>query len=247
MDIEKIISEITKELEGNPYRESAAGDIAVNMRDIPGRLEHSMLAPDITREKILKECANSAQYGFAAICVAPYYVADAVQALLGTSVAVCSAVGFPHGAISLQGKIADLKECILMGAGEVDVSLNMLAVKSGDMDAARRDLDQVISVAQGKARIKAVFEHSVYTEDEKIAVLEMVRASGAPFVKIQNVLSGKAADPEDVRFVRSVVGRTVQIKIDGGVKTVEHAAKLLAAGADRIGLTASVEIAKACR
>jgi len=247
MDIDKIISDITKELEGNPYREAASGEIAVNMHDIPARLEHSMLAPDITRKKILGECANSVTYGFAAICVAPYYVADAAQALLGTNVAVCSAVGFPHGAISAKGKIADLKECILLGAGEVDVSLNMLAVKSGDMDAAKRDLDQVINAAQGKARIKAVFEHSVYTEDEKIAVLQMIRASGAQFVKIQNVLSGKAADPDDVRFVRNVVGRTVQIKIDGGVKTVEHATRLVAAGADRIGLTASVEIAKACR
>jgi deoxyribose-phosphate aldolase len=247
MDIDKIISELTKELEGNPYRETAAAEAAVNVRDIPGRMEHSMLAPDITRKKILEECANSAQWGFAAICVAPYYVGDAAQALLGTGVAVCSAVGFPHGAISLNGKIADLKECILQGASEVDVSLNMLAVKSGDMDAARRDLDQVMNVAQGKTLIKAVFEHSVYTEDEKIAVLRMVRQSGAQYVKIQNVLSGKAADPADVRFVRNVVGRTVGIKIDGGIKTVEHAMQLIAAGADRIGLTASVAIAQACR
>jgi deoxyribose-phosphate aldolase len=247
MDIDKIISEFTKELEGNPYRMAAGEDISVNVRDIPGRLEHSMLAPDITRKKILEECANSIQYGFATICVAPYYVADAAQALLGTRVGVCSAVGFPHGAISTKGKIEDLKECILMGASEVDVALNMLAVKSGDMDAARRDLDQVMNVAQGKAKIKAVFEHSAYTEDEKISVLQMVRASGAQFVKIQNVLSGKSADPEDVRFVRGVVGRSVRIKIDGGVKTVEHAERLFAAGADRVGLTASVKIAQACR
>lgn len=247
MDIDRIISELKKELEGDPHRETAAADADVNVRDIPGRLEHSMLAPDITRKKILEECAVCAQWGFAAICVAPYYVPDAAQALLGTGVAVGSAVGFPHGAISLKGKIADLKECILQGAREVDVSLNMLAVKSGDMDAAKRDLGEMVNVAQGKAMIKAVFEHSVYTEDEKIAVLEMVRGSGAQFVKIQNVLSGKAADPQDVRFVRSVVGRNVGIKIDGGVKTVEHAVKLFAAGVDRIGLTASVAIAKACR
>lgn len=247
MDIEKIISEFTKEMDESPYGTSGTEEIAVNVRDIPGRLEHSMLAPDMARDKIIKECANCITYGFAAICVAPYYVEDAAQALLGTGVATGSAVGFPHGAISSNGKIADLKECILKGASEVDVSINMLAVKSKDMDAARRDLDQVMNIARGKAHVKAVFEHSVYTEDEKIAVLEMVRASGAQFVKIQNVLSGKAADPEDVRFVRSVVGRTVQIKIDGGVKTVEHAKGLLAAGADRIGLTASVQIAQACR
>ena len=184
MDIDRIISELKKELEGNPQRESAPDEIAVNVRDIPGMLEHSMLAPEITRNKILEECAVCARWGFAAICVAPYYVADAAEALLGTNVAVCSAVGFPHGAISLSGKIADIKECILQGASEVDVSLNMLAVKSGDMDAARRDFFEVMNVAQGKARIKAVFEHSVYTEDEKIAVLEMVRAfeaaSGRP-------------------------------------------------------------------
>ena len=212
MDIEKIISDLKKELDGSPHNQTAESEIAVHVRDIPGKFEHSMLAPDITRAKIVEECANCVKYGFAAICVAPYFVADAAQALLGSGVAVCSAVGFPHGAISLKGKIADLKECILQGASETDVSLNMLAVKSGDMDAAKRDLDQVMNIAQGKAQIKAVFEHSAYTEDEKIAVLKMVRASGAQFVKIQNVLSGKAADPEDVRFVRSVVGRTAGIQ-----------------------------------
>lgn len=246
MDIEKIIREITQEVERNPHREAAPA-LDVNIHDIPAKLEHSMLNPDITRQKILEECQKAIQWGFATICVAPYYVGDAAAALLGTGVAVCSAVGFPHGAVSTKGKLADLKECILNGAAEVDVAMNILAVKSGDLDAVKSEFDQVMNIAQGKAKIKAVFEHSVYTGGEKIAVLDIAKNSGAQFVKIQNVLSGKAADPEDVRFVRDVVGRAMQIKIDGGVKTVEHASRLFAAGADRIGLTASVEIAKQCR
>lgn len=246
MDIEKIIREITQEVERNPYKEAAPVS-DVNIHDIPAKLEHSMLNPDITRQKILEECAKAIHWGFATICVAPYYVGDAAGALVGTGAVVCSAVGFPHGAVSTKGKLADLKECILNGAAEIDVAMNILAVKSGDLDAVKSEFEQVMNIAQGKAKIKAVFEHSVYTENEKIAVLNIAKNSGAQFVKIQNVLSGKAADPEDVRFVRNVVGRAMQIKIDGGVKTVEHAVRLIAAGADRIGLTASVDIAKLCR
>ena len=215
------------------------------MRNIPSMLEHSLLVPDIARPKILEECAKAIQYGFATVCVPPYYVADAAQALLGTRVLVCTAVGFPHGAITTRAKIEDVKECIRLGAAEIDVALNMQAAKSGNMDELKRDLDLVVDAAQGRAAIKAVFEHSVYTEEQKIAVLKIASMSGAQFVKIQNVLSGKAAAAQDVQFVRGVVGRSLQIKIDGGVKTLEQAQKLFAAGADRIGLTASVEIAKA--
>lgn len=247
MDIEKIIREITQEVERNPYRGTAAPALDVNIHDIPAKMEHSMLNPDITRQKILEECEKAIHWGFATICVAPYYVGDAAGALLGTGVAVCSAVGFPHGAVTTKGKLADLKECIMNGASEIDVAMNILAVKSGDLDAVKSDFEQVMNIAQGKAKIKAVFEHSVYTEKEKLAVLNIAKNSGAQFVKIQNVLGGKAADPDDVRFVRNVIGRAMQIKIDGGVKTVEHAVKLIAAGADRIGLTASVDIAKQCR
>jgi len=246
MDIEKIIQEVTEQLKKNPSQGTVLDTASVDVRNIPSMLEHSMLVPDITRQKILEECGKALRYGFATIVVPPYYVADAAQALLGSQVAVCTAVGFPHGAITSKAKAEDIKECILMGAREIDVALNMQAVKSGNLDAARRDIELALDASRGKAAIKAVFEHCVYTEEEKIAVLKLVLSSGAQFVKIQNVLSGKAADAGDVQFVRSVVGRALQIKIDGGVKTLDHAQKLIAAGADRIGLTASVEIAKAC-
>src|SRR5664279_500652 len=104
-----------------------------------------MLNPDITRQRILEECEKARQWGFATICVAPYYVKDAAQALLGTNVAVCSAVGFPHGCMSTKAKLADVKECILMGAAEIDVAINMLAVKSGNMYDARSEFEQVMN------------------------------------------------------------------------------------------------------
>jgi len=246
MDIDKIIREVTKEIESNPSRDTVSSQSDVDVRNIPAKLEHSLLVPDIKRQKILDECAAAIQYGFATVVVSPYYVPDAAEALLGTRVAVCTAVGFPYGTITAKAKTEDVKQCILMGASEIDVAVNMQAVKSGNMDEARREFDLIMNAAQGKAIIKAVFEHSIYTEDEKLAVLQFVKSSGAQFVKIQNVLSGKAASTESVQFVRNVVGRALQIKIDGGVKTMEHAVALFAAGADRIGLTASIEIAKAC-
>jgi deoxyribose-phosphate aldolase len=105
-------------------------------------------------------------------------------------------------------------------------------------------LDQIVKASLGRAKVKAVFEHCVYTDEEKQAVLNMIKDCGAEYIKIQNVLSGKGADVADIRYVKNILGRNIKIKIDGGVKTLEKACELIAGGADRIGLTATVAIAK---
>jgi len=171
-------------------------------------------------------------------------VAAAANYLRDSGIKVCAPVGFPHGAASTAAKLAEIRECVKNGADELDVSLNILAVKSGRMDDARRDLDEMVSAAKGRAKLKAIYEQGLYTPEEKEKVLLLIKSSGADFVKISNFLSGKKAAAEDVQYVRSVLGRNMGIKIDGGVKTLETALSLLAAGADRIGLTASVAIAE---
>ena len=141
-------------------------------------------------------------------------------------------------------KLAELRECMANGATEVDVALNVLAIKSGRLDVAQRELDELVRCAVGKVQLKAVFEHALYTPEEKRAVLQMLRSSGVNYVKIQNMLSGHGARVEDVRFASEILGRNVGIKIDGGIKTLAQAEELLAAGATRLGLTATAKIAE---
>ncbi|MDR1506053.1 MAG: deoxyribose-phosphate aldolase [Treponema sp.] len=211
---------------------------------VPGKLEHSLLDPAISREKVIAECELAGQYGAACVVVSPYFVECASDVLRQTGVAVCSAAGFPHGAASQAAKSAELRECIRRGAVEMDVAVNILAVKSGEIDAARRELQETLQIARGRCMIKAIYEQALYSDEEKNAVLSLIRECGCDFVKISNALSGKKAEEADVRFVRGIVGAKVGIKIDGGVKTLERAVQLFQAGADRIGLTATIAVAK---
>ena len=126
---------------------------------------------------------------------------------------------------------------------EIDVALNNLALKSHQMDVARQELDEMLELTKGRVLVKAVFEHSIFDEDEKEAVLKMLKSSGVTFIKIQNMLSGHGARVEDVQYAASILGRHIAIKIDGGIKTLQQAQDLLAAGASRLGLTATAKIA----
>ena len=248
MDIEAIRKQVEQQVMQYFHLEPTVTDAPyagmVTGVDVISHLEHSLLNPDTTLETIERECAVARKYSVAAVCVAPYYVPAAREILLGSPVAVGTAIGFPHGCMSQAAKLAELRECMANGATEVDVALNVLAVKSGRLDVAQRELDELVRCAVGKVQLKAVFEHALYTPEEKRAVLQMLRSSGVNYVKIQNMLSGHGARVEDVRFASEILGRNVGIKIDGGIKTLAQAEELLAAGATRLGLTATAKIAE---
>ena len=211
---------------------------------VPGKLEHSLLDPGISRDKIIAECRLAVEYGLAGVVVSPYYV-DCAAGILGrTGTAVCSVAGFPHGAASQAAKSVELRECIRRGAREMDVAVNVLAVKSGEFDACRRELQEMLQIARGKCLVKAIYEQFLYTEEEKKVVLSLIRECACDFVKISNALSGKKAEEADVRFVRNIVGDKVGIKIDGGVKTLERTLEILGSGADRIGMSATIAVAR---
>jgi len=243
MDVEKIIAQVTQKVMAQ-LSGSEPMDLPVDLGEVAGRFEHSLLNPDLSMERIVAGCMEAKKYRFANICVTPYLVSTAANCLQNSGIKVCSAVAFPHGAASTAAKVAEIRECTEAGADELDVSLNLVAVKSGRMDDARRDLDAMVQAARGRVKLKAIYEQGLYTPEEKEKVLLMIKSSGVEFLKISNFLSGKKAAPEDVRFVRGIVGRGVGIKIDGGVKTLETAMSLFGAGADRIGLTAGPAIAE---
>ena len=243
MELEGISQEILRRVReelNRGERQRPRADLPVS--DIPARLEHSLLNPDTSVSKILDGCMLAKKYGIAALCVAPYHVASAVEELYGTRTAVCAAVGFPHGCMSTAAKVAEIRECTNQGAKEIDVSLNVLAIKSKDYAAARRDLEACVDAANGRALIKAVFEHCLFTDEEKKYVLEMIPQCGAGYLKVQNMLSGHGARVQELQLVREILGDAVRIKIDGGVMTLEKAVELFSAGADRIGLTATASI-----
>jgi deoxyribose-phosphate aldolase len=238
MDIESIIARVTEET----YARLAAMQTKRAPGELAGAIEHSLLNPDACAEVIRKGCAEAKQYGFANVCVSPYYVAMARDALRGTNVAVCTAAGFPHGAASTKAKCTEIREAIMNGATEIDVSMMIVAAKSGDFETVKKDLAEMMSVAGGRAKIKAIYEQGLFSDEEKVKMLTIAVQCGVDFIKISNALTGKKAVVEDVQFVRSVIGAKTGIKIDGGIKDAQTASALLDAGANRLGCSASVKI-----
>ena len=205
-------------------------------------IEHSVLNPDMTEEKLLAACRDALTYGFANVCVTPYFVSTAARYLEGSKSLVSAPVGFPHGAASLMAKNAEIRYCIQCGAKELDLSLNIVAAKSGKWEDVYRELCEMRNVAGNRAVCKAIFEQGLYTDDEKKRLLDVIEKAKVPYLKISNALTGKKASCDDVVFVRKQIGSRIGIKIDGGIKTAQTVRDLMAAGAQRFGCSASVAI-----
>lgn len=246
MDIEAIVAKVTQEvyarLAETQTGEKPARAPMLSGAELAGKLEHSLLNPDTSADKIRQGCEEAKKYGFANVCVSPYFVRFAKERLGGSNVGICVPVGFPHGAASTKAKCAEIREAILNGATELDVSLQIVAIKSGDFAAVEKDLCEMISVAGGRAKVKAIYEQGLLTDDEKQKTLAIIQKIGPDYVKISNALTGAKACMNDVKFVRSLVGPKIGIKIDGGIKDAKTASILLWSGADRLGCSASVQI-----
>ena len=248
MDINEIVAKVKKEVyEKMGDTKSAAASAGTpgfnsSSANLAKYIEHSILNPDMTRDKIRKECALAKQYKFANVCVTPYFVAEAAEILKTCNVGICAPVGFPHGAASTAAKLAEIKECVADGATELDISLNIVAIKSGEYDEAAMELKKMIEASGYRAKVKVIYEQGLLRDDEKKKTLEMIKNSGAEYVKISNALTGNAACTDDVKFVRSIVGNSVKIKIDGAIKTAAKANEIINSDADRIGCSASVAI-----
>jgi deoxyribose-phosphate aldolase len=243
LDIEAIIADVTKQvlayINSGGSEDVRAKDSGT---DIAHTIEHSIMNPDTTKDKIIAACKEARDCRMANICVSPYYVSLAAEYLRNSGVKVCTAVGFPHGAASTAAKIAEAREAIKNGAEELDVALNILAIKNNELTEAKKDFEEVVNIARGRAVVKAIYEYCLYTDEEKVAALKIAKAAGADYIKISNALSGKKATVEDVKFVRSVLGEGIGIKIDGGISDAKTVRELMAAGAQRFGCSKSVQI-----
>ncbi|CDQ39612.1 deoxyribose-phosphate aldolase [Virgibacillus salexigens] len=205
-------------------------------------IDHTQLKPETTKDKITQIVNEAKEHEFASVCVNPYWVPYCYEELKDTSVKVCTVIGFPLGATSTEVKVAETKQAIKDGATEVDMVINVGALKSGDDAAVKSDMEQVVNAASGKALSKVIIETSLLSNDEKIRACKLAKASGADFVKTSTGFSGGGATVEDIRLMRETVGPDMGVKASGGVRDLETTKAMIEAGATRIGASAGVSI-----
>ena len=227
-----------------PTGAAPAGDLAApSMESIASLIDHTLLKPDASREDIRKLCREAVRFGFASVCINPWNVPLAAELVHGTKVKVCTVIGFPLGATLPQMKIREAEEAIKLGAQEVDMVINVGALKSGLDEAVESDIRGVVQAAHRRGAIcKVILETCLLTSEEKIRAAQASVRAGADFVKTSTGFSAGGATEEDVALLRSVVGPKIGVKASGGVRTLDDVRKMVRAGATRIGASASVKI-----
>ena len=208
-------------------------------------IDHTLLKPEATDEDIKRLCEEAARYGFASVCVNPTWVRAAACSLHGTGVPVCTVIGFPLGATLSDVKAYEARRAILDGAREVDMVINVGALKSGDDCLVEHDIHMVVEVAhEYDATCKVIIETALLTDDEKVRACQAAKKAGADFVKTSTGFSKGGATVHDVALMRRTVGSELGVKASGGVKGLEDARKMVEAGATRIGASVGIKIAQ---
>jgi deoxyribose-phosphate aldolase len=210
---------------------------------VASMIDHTLLKPDATVDQVKQLCDEAKKYQFASVCVNPANVKLCWELLHQTPVKVCSVIGFPLGANVPDVKAMETQLAIQHGASEIDMVINIGALKSGDLDLVARDIHSVVVAAhKGGAILKVIIETALLTQDEKVMACLLAKEAGADFVKTSTGFSGGGATVEDISLMRRVVGLQMGVKASGGVRTSEDAEKMVKAGANRLGASASVKI-----
>ena len=204
------------------------------------------MKPEATRAEVLKVCQEARQYGFASVCVNPYWVPLVRQELAGSPVKVCTVVGFPLGATSTEAKVAETAAAVRDGAQEIDMVINVGALRSGDRLAVEQDIREVVEVShRAGAIVKVILETALLDDRQKVVASTLAKLASADFVKTSTGFSKTGATAHDVALMRSVVGPSIGVKAAGGIRTLADLEAMTAAGATRIGASASVKIVEA--
>jgi deoxyribose-phosphate aldolase len=206
-------------------------------------IDHTLLKPEATQDQIAQLCFEARKYGFASVCVNPTNVKLCASLLQGTAVDICTVIGFPLGATPTDVKVFETQQAIREGATEVDMVLNVGALKSRDYELVRDDIAAVARACHaGNAILKVIIEAALLTDEEKVTACQLSKVAGADFVKTSTGFGPGGATVEDVALMRRVVGPSIGVKAAGGIKTFEDAQRMIAAGASRLGASASVKI-----
>jgi deoxyribose-phosphate aldolase len=210
---------------------------------VAAMIDHTLLKPDATRKEIEELCREAAEFKFATVCVNPAWVALAARRLAGSGVGVCSVVGFPLGATTADVKAYEARRAIYDGAREIDMVINVGALKSGDLRVVERDIEGVVVSARDcGALTKVIIEAALLTDDEKVTACTLAKAAGADYVKTSTGFGPGGATAADVALMRRVVGAEMGVKAAGGVRDLESLKAMVAAGATRVGASAGVKI-----
>jgi len=207
-------------------------------------IDHTLLKPDATREQVEQLCREAAQFCFASVCVNPNWVPLCRQMLRGSGVKVCTVVGFPLGAHAPDVKAYEARRAVEQGAEEVDMVINIGALKSKDYALVEQDIRGVVQASGPGVVVKVIIETSLLTREEKIMASSLAKAAGAHYVKTSTGFAGGGATVEDVLLMRETVGPEIGVKASGGIKNQEDAKALVAAGATRLGASAGVKIVR---
>jgi deoxyribose-phosphate aldolase len=245
---ERCARKTRKVVEAGAARISAGAAVGPIEADIAQLIDHTLLKPEASRDDIRRLCEEALKYGFASVCVNPWNVSQAAETLRGSEVRVCTVAGFPLGATLPQVKVYEAEEAIKLGAQEVDMVLNIGALKSHQDEAVEADIRGVVEAShRGGAMVKVILEAALLTTDEKVRGSLAAKNAGADFVKTSTGFGPGGATAEDVRLMRAVVGSEIGIKAAGGVRSFEDLQKMVEAGATRIGASASVKILEQAR
>lgn len=205
-------------------------------------IDHTILKPEAGSGEVKKICEEAAKYGFASVCINPCNVDLASKLLKGSSVKVCTVIGFPLGANTSTVKAFEAKEAVENGAHEVDMVINIGRLKDKDYDYVKNDIKAVVESVLKKALVKVIIETCLLTDDEKVIACKLAKEAGADFVKTSTGFSKSGAKAEDIKLMRETVGKEMGVKASGGVRTYADAVKMVEAGATRIGASASIAI-----
>jgi len=206
-------------------------------------IDHTLLKPDATQDEIARLCFEARKHGFASVCVNPSYVRLCAQLLKGSPVVVCTVVGFPLGATPTEVKVYETQQAIRDGASEVDMVINVGAVKSRDYELAEKDIASVARACHANsALLKVIIEAALLTDEEKVVACQLAKVAGADYVKTSTGFGPGGATAADVALMRRVVGPSIGVKAAGGIRTLADAQQMIAAGASRLGASASVKI-----
>ena len=214
---------------------------------IASMIDHTLLKQDATGEQIDRLCAEAAEYHFASVCVNPYYVVRCVKNLKGTGVKVCTVVGFPLGATTMETKVFETLQAVASGAEEIDMVINVCALKSGHIRGVEQEIQAMAAAVEGKAILKVIIETCLLTDEEKVLACQIAKRCGADFVKTSTGFSTGGATVEDVDLMRRTVGPEMGVKASGGIRDYAKAKAMIDAGASRIGASAGIAIVEAER
>ena len=208
-------------------------------------IDHTILKPEATAEEVKKICSEAKEYGFASVCVNPYYAALVSNELKGTDINTCVVIGFPLGSNTKEIKTLETVQAVKNGAQEVDMVINISALKNKTYEIVKEDIEAVVRAANKRAIVKVIIETCLLTDEEKVKACQIAKEAGADFVKTSTGFSTAGANSHDVALMRKTVGEEMGVKASGGIRDYDKALEMITAGASRIGVSASIAIVTA--